>query len=133
MRKLELSTTICFLLLGLLLVAAPSSAQTHSPVAEKFAKTYGLDSWDQIDAVRYTFNVNLPGLKAARTWTWEPKTGKVTYESKDKHGKPVKAEYVRSQLSSAPENVQKEIEPAFVNDNYWFIFPFHAYWDTSAD
>jgi hypothetical protein len=29
--------------------------------------------------------------------------------------------------------VKDEIEPAFVNDNYWFIFPFHAYWDTSAN
>jgi hypothetical protein len=25
------------------------------------------------------------------------------------------------------------VDPAFVNDNYWFLFPFHAYWDTSAD
>ena len=22
--------------------------------------------------------------------------------------------------------------PAFINDNYWLLFPFHAYWDTSA-
>jgi hypothetical protein len=24
------------------------------------------------------------------------------------------------------------MEPAFVNDNYWLIFPFHVYWDTGA-
>jgi hypothetical protein len=24
------------------------------------------------------------------------------------------------------------VEPAFVNDNYWLLFAFHAYWDTSA-
>ena len=24
------------------------------------------------------------------------------------------------------------VEPSFVNDNYWLIFPFHAYWDKSA-
>jgi len=28
--------------------------------------------------------------------------------------------------------VKNEVEPAFVNDNYWLLFPFHAYWDTSA-
>ena len=22
--------------------------------------------------------------------------------------------------------------PAFTNDNYWLLFPLHAYWDTSA-
>jgi len=41
--------------------------------------------------------------------------------------------YVRSLLNSAPSNVKDEIEPAFLNDNYWFIFPFHVYWDTSAN
>src|SRR5205807_7673514 len=50
----------------------------------------------------------------------------------DKDGKPVRVSSVRSQISSAPANVKDEVEPAFVNDNYWFIFPFHAYWDTSA-
>src|SRR5207302_944360 len=58
--------------------------------------------------------------------------GQVTYESKDKDGKPVKVTYNRSQLNNAPANVKDEIEPGFVNDNYWFIFPFHVYWDTSA-
>src|SRR5262249_33840375 len=24
-----------------------------------------------------------------------------------------------------------EVDPAFQNDNYWLIFPFHAYWDSS--
>ncbi len=37
-----------------------------------------------------------------------------------------------SQLSSQSDHVKNEIEPAFVNDNYWLLFPFHAYWDTSA-
>ena len=72
-------------------------------------------------------------MKLSRTWTWEPKTGNVTYETTDKDGKPVKVSYNRSQLSSAPANVKDQIEPAFVNDNYWFLFPFHANWDTSAN
>jgi hypothetical protein len=71
-------------------------------------------------------------VNLSRTWTWEPKTGQVTYESKDKDGKPVKVTYNRNQLNSAPANVKDDIEPAFTNDNYWFIFPFHVYWDTSA-
>src|SRR5262249_29669571 len=59
--------------------------------------------------------------------------GQVSYEGKDKDGKPVKATYVRSQLSSQPANVKDEIDPAFVNDQYWLIFPFHVYWDSSVD
>ena len=135
MIKLRRSTTILWLFLATLVLATPSWAQTRPLVVEQLAKTYGLDSYGQIEAVRYTFNLELPALKVnlSRTWTWEPKTGQVTYESKDKDGKPVKVTYLRSQLDSAPANVKEEIEPAFVNDNYWFVFPFHVYWDTSAN
>jgi hypothetical protein len=134
MTKSTRSATILMLSLGVLLLAGTSRAQTRPPIVEQLAKTYGLDSYGQLDAVRYTFNLELPALKVSlsRTWTWEPKTGQVTYEAKDKDGKPVKVAYNRNQLNSAPDNVKNEIEPGFVNDNYWFIFPFHAYWDTSA-
>ena len=133
MTKLRRSMTIHCLFLGLLLLVGTSRAQTRPPIVEELAKTYGLDSYGQIDSVRYTFNVELPGLNLSRSWEWQPKTGQVSYEGKDKDGKPVKATYLRSQLNSQPANVKDEIEPAFVNDNYWFMFPFHAYWDTSAN
>ncbi|MGC2060628.1 MAG: hypothetical protein WA653_20350, partial [Candidatus Sulfotelmatobacter sp.] len=71
-------------------------------------------------------------FKVARAWEWEPKTGKVSYEGKDKDGKPVKVTYMRSEVASQPDAVKNEIDPAFTNDNYWLLFPFHAYWDTSA-
>ena len=134
MAKLARSLKILSLSLGVLLLAGASSAQTRPPIVEELAKTYGLDSWGQVEAVRYTFNLELPALKVklSRAWTWEPKTGQVTYESKDKDGKPVKVTYNRNQLNSAPANVKDEIDPGFNNDNYWFIFPFHVYWDTSA-
>ena len=134
MTKLSRSLTILCVFLGMLALASPSWAQTRPPIVEQLAKTYGIDSYGQIDAVRYTFNLDLPTLKVnlSRTWTWEPKTGQVTYEAKDKDGKPVNVTYNRNQLNSAPDNVKNEIEPGFVNDNYWFIFPFHVNWDTSA-
>jgi hypothetical protein len=134
MAKLSRLITIYLLALGMLVLAATSRAQTRPPEVEQLAKTYGLDSYRQIEAIRYTFNLELPALKVnlSRSWEWEPKTGKVSYERKDKDGKPVRATYVRSQLSSMPANVKDDIDPAFNNDNYWLIFPFHAYWDTSA-
>jgi hypothetical protein len=135
MTKLLRSLTISCGVSAVLLLAGISGAQTRPPVVEKLAKAYGLDSYGQVDAVRYTFNIEIPAFKLtlARSWEWEPKTGKVSYESKDKDGKPVKVSYNRSQLNSAPANVKDEIEPAFVNDNYWAFFPFHAYWDASAN
>lgn len=124
-------TMIRLLAFGVLVLAATAWAQ-KPPIVEKIAQTYGIDSWGQIEAIRYTFNIDLPGLKASRTWTWEPKADRVTFEGKDKAGNPVKATYVRSQLSSQPDNVKNEIDPGFVNDQYWLVFPFHVVWDTGA-
>src|SRR6266850_2412106 len=135
MKDLSRLSVIRFLAFSMLLLVFPATfrAQQRPPILEQIAKTYGLDSFGQIDAIRYTWNAEITGLfKAAHKWEWEPKTGKVTYEGKDKDGKPVKVTYMRSELSSQPDNVKNEVEPSFVNDNYWLLFPFHAYWDTSA-
>src|SRR5260370_15594757 len=121
------------LVFAVLLLGEPSWAKRRPPILEQIAKTYGIDSWDQVQAIRYTWNVDIPGLfKASHKWEWEPKTGKITFESTDKDGKPVKVTYDSSQLSSQSDQVKNEVEPAFVNDNYWLLFPFHAYWDTST-
>ncbi len=129
MTKLGRSTTIRCLFLGVLVFAATSWAQTRPPIAEQIAKTYGLDSFGQIEAIRYTFNLDLGARKLSRAWVWEPKADRISYEGKDKAGKPVQATYVRSQLSSQPAVVQDEVDPAFVNDQYWLILPFHVVWD----
>ena len=116
---------IRLLTVGLLLILpATSGAQQRPPILEELAKTYGLESFGQIEAIRYTFNVEAPGLNVARSWTWEPKTDQVTYEGKDKSGNPVKVTYLRSQLGSQPANVRDDIDPGFLNDNYWLLLPF---------
>jgi len=133
MTKLGRATTICCLFLGVLVVAATSSAQTRPPIAKQIAKTYGLDSFEKIEAIRYTFNAQLPGVNLSRSWVWWPKTDQISYEGKDKDGKPVKVTYVQSQLGGEPATVKDEIDPAFYNDQYNLLFPLHVYWDASAD
>jgi hypothetical protein len=44
----------------------------------------------------------------------------------------VKVTYLRSQLGSQSAEVKDDIDPGFLNDNYWLILPFHIYWDTDA-
>jgi hypothetical protein len=132
LSRLDLARFLAFSML-LLIFSSISCSKKGNSVAEPIAKTYGLDSFGQIDAIRYTFNVEFPGVNLSRSWIWEPKTGQVSYEGKDKEGKPVKVTYQRSQLNSQTDAVKNEIDPGFVNDQYWLIFPFHAYWDTGAD
>ena len=59
------------------------------------------------------------------------KTTQVTYEGKDKDGKPVKVTYKRSKLNSQPDMVKNEVDPGFINENYTLLFLLRAYWDSS--
>src|SRR5258708_16739148 len=127
MTKLGRSTTICCLFFGVLVLAATSWAQTRPLIAEQVAKTYGLDSFEKIEAIRYTFNAELPGVNLSRSWVWQPKTDQVSYEGKDKDGKPVKPTYVRSQLNGEPANLKDEIDPAFLTAPSSLLFPFPPY------
>jgi hypothetical protein len=131
LRRLDVIRLFAFGML-LLLLPATSWAQQRPPIAEQMAKTYGLGAFGQIEGIRYTFNAELPGVQLSRTWEWNPKTDTVSYEGKDKEGKPVKVTYQRSQLGSQSDTIKNEIEPSFTNDQYWLLFPFHVVWDSSA-
>jgi hypothetical protein len=131
LSRLEVIRRFAFGML-LLLLPATSWAQQRPAIAEQMAKTYGLDSFGQIEGIRYTFNAEFPGVALSRKWEWNPKTNTVSYEGKDKEGKPINVTYQRSQLGSQSDAIQNEIEPAFVNDQYWLLLPFHVVWDSSA-
>jgi hypothetical protein len=116
----------------MLVLAVPSWVQTRPPIAAQMAKTYGLEAFGQIDAIRYTFNLQVPGVNVSRSWVWQPKTDHVSYAGKEKDGKPVQVTYQRAQLSSPSDAVQHDIDPAFINDQYWLLFPLHVVWDGNA-
>jgi hypothetical protein len=133
MTRLDRPTIVVCLAFGALVLPARAQAQTRPAITEQLAKTYGLDSFGQIDAIRYTFNAELPGVNLSRSWVWQPKTSQIAYEGKDKEGNPVKVAYVQSKLDGEPANVKNEIDPAFYNDNYWLLLPLHVYWDSSTE
>lgn len=132
-RRVTFLTLPTLLALGMLLLfPATSRAQQRLPIVERLAKTYGIDGFGQIEAIRYTFDAQAPGLSLSRSWIWEPKTDRVTFKGKDKSGKPMTVTYLRSQLGGQPAEVQKTVDPGFWNDRYWLLLPLHAYWDESA-
>src|SRR6202041_1205505 len=107
---------------AMLALVSISWSQQPAPILDQVAKTYGVDSWDQVEAIRYTWNGEITGLfKAAHKWEWEPKTGKVPFEGTDKDGKPVKVSYVRTDLSTQSDAVKNQIDPSFINDTYWTL------------
>ena len=104
--ELSRLNVIHLLAFGMLLIFPATSEAQSPPIAEQIAKTYGLDSFGQIEAIRYTWNAELPGAKLSHMCEWNPKTDMVSYEGKDKEGKPVKVSYQRSQLSSQSERAR---------------------------
>jgi hypothetical protein len=122
---------IFLLAFGMLLVLPVASWAEQSPsIAEQIAKAYGLDSFGQVEAIRYTWNAEFPGgHKLSNKWEWSPKTNTISYEGKDKAGHPLKVTYQRSQIDSQSDVVKKEVDPAFANDQYWVLLPFHLLWD----
>src|ERR1700731_3533965 len=99
MAKLGRLTSNRFVVFAVLVVASTSWAQTRSPIAEQIAEAYGLDSYDQVEAIRYTFNIR-GAITVSRSWVWEPKTGQISYEGVDKDGKPVKVTFVQSKVAA---------------------------------
>jgi hypothetical protein len=67
-----------------------------------------------------------PGPNRGGARLRNPKTDTVSYEGKDKDGKPVKATYQRAQLSSQSDAIKNDIDPAFANDQHWLLLPFHV-------
>ena len=118
--------TIASCLFAGLYFPSASLAQEKPDIRHQIADAYGLSSWSQVEQIRYTFNVDAGVKKVARTWTWEIKPDRVTYEGPDSAGKPVKTTYTRGTM--APD-VVKDVDPNFINDQYWLLFPFHLVWD----
>ena len=125
LRSIVRNSAVFSLLVGSVLSPA-FLAQEKPDIRHQIADAYGLASWSKVDQIRYTFNFEAGPRKATRTWTWDTKTDKVTYDGPDSAGKPTKVTYARA---SMPPDVVKNVDPDFINDQYWLLFPFHLVWD----
>lgn len=97
---------------------------------DRLADAYGLKDFDQVEELRYTFNVQLPDRVVSRAWSWEPKRDRVTFRGAADQGGTVS--YDRSRLAGQAGEPVAKVDPWFVNDNYWLLFPLRLAWDGSA-
>jgi len=111
-------------------VAGCAGANRVASPREELADAYGLKHFDQVEELRYTFNVQLPDRVISRAWSWEPKQDRVTFRGTAEQGGSVV--YERSALAGQPSEQIKKVDPWFVNDNYWLLFPLRLSWDQSA-
>ena len=92
-------------------------------IAKKIANRYGIENWDNIETVKFTFNVDRDSSHFERSWEWYPKTNDVVLKSsKDT------LRYNRSNIDSTFINADK----AFTNDKYWLLTAFNLVWDSGT-
>jgi hypothetical protein len=73
MKRVSRITMTGHLAFGSLVLAGTSWGRQRPPVAERLAKTYGLDSFGQIETIRHTFNVEFPAVKLSESWDGNPR------------------------------------------------------------
>ena len=88
--------------------------------AEKIANAHGIEKWNNVSKIAFTFNVDRDSVHFERSWIWHPKTGNVILTSaKDS------ISYNRKRMDSTSLGADK----SFINDTYWLLAPFHLVWD----
>ena len=96
-------------------------------IRSDIAGSYGIASFDQVDEIRYTFNLKRGEKRAKRSWIWWPKRDRVEYWPGGDQAEAVR--YSRSELSGSSSDDLKKIDAVFINDQYWLLFPLHLVWD----
>jgi len=115
----------------LLLLPATAKAQQSPPIAEQIAKAYGLDSFGKSSNPLH-LECGVSRWQSFSHMEWSPKTDTVSYEGKDKEANPSRrAISARSSLAKAMPS-RRDIDPAFANDQYWLLLPFHLVWTGAA-
>jgi hypothetical protein len=98
-------------------------------VRQLIARSYGIEEFDQVEKIQYTFNVKFGDKGVTRFWIWEPKIEKVTFKAGNSE------EYItynRREIDSGTSETLKKIDAWFINDNYWLLFPYRIAWDGSV-
>ena len=88
--------------------------------AETIAFKNGLENWDDVTEIQFTFNVDRGENHFERSWSWKPKSNEVTLRSADDT-----LTYNRNDMDS----IAMKTDGGFINDSYWLLAPFKLVWD----
>lgn len=125
MRFTFLSLALCFCFLGCQehtnqKKSNPSEIDTIS-TARAIANAYGIEHWDKVEALTFTFNIDRGSNHFERSFIWHPKTGDVLYQSA--------TDTVAYNRNNSLDSLQTYADKRFINDKYWLLSPFQLVWD----
>lgn len=106
--------------------ATENLTTTGDTIPAKIANTYGFDNFEDISQMEFTFNVKVnDSVTSSRSWNWYPRENRIELTEKGET-----SEYIRE--GELDENA-KAIDRKFINDTYWFLFPFQLVWSDYED
>ncbi len=89
-------------------------------IAESIAQANGFDSWKNVNTINFTFNVDRGDSHFERSWSWSPKTNRVSHMTTQDT-----IHYNRSTFDS----LSIKADQNFINDKFWLLAPFQLVWD----
>ena len=104
-------------------VAEDLNMDPVTKTAHMIAEAHGIDNWEDISELKFTFNVDRGESHFERSWTWWVKD-KIVEMSTD--GNSVR--YLQTEVN----DMHKAADPEFVNDSFWLLAPFHLVWDSGT-
>ncbi|MEO6095439.1 MAG: hypothetical protein ABIW76_07090 [Fibrobacteria bacterium] len=112
---------------------SPADFQAGLPdariLADRIARRYGSEAFHRVASLRFTFHLRFKEHDIEREWTWFPKQDSVNYRGPDAKGVVLQAAYSRRNAFSLGTDQVAAIDKAFINDQYWLLFPLHLKWD----
>jgi len=126
-QKLYILSTV-----ALLSLACKQSSETseETPVSspstpEAISQAYGIQAWDNVNEIQFTFNVDRDDFHSERSFHWKPKSDDIIYIN----GSDTLS-YNRQQTL---DSLQMEGDKRFINDKYWLMVPFQLIWDPNLE
>ena len=91
--------------------------------AQKIANAHGINNWDKVQEIAFTFNVDRDSSHFERSWTWKPKTDDVTLITA--------TDTIRYNRKSI-DSTSLSADQSFINDKFWLLAPYQLVWDSTA-
>lgn len=111
---------LSLLLSVLLLYSCATQEETPDSLPIQVAKAYGIENFDQVNSIAYTWNVQRDSVNVlSRDWKWNIKERTVYYSGPD-----------TTYTYSLDADSLPPADAGFVNDKYWLMMPFQLAWDT---
>jgi len=112
--------TILLFTYALLAMSLNLNAQEKT-ILEKIAVANGIENWDTVAEIKFTFNVDRDTAHFERTWIWKPKSNNIT---------AISDQGTLSYNWANMDSTAYKTNAGFINDKYWLLAPYQLVWDS---